>query len=167
MTSESNSDQQSLLGEDLKKNYNNRYFTTQPFNSVSDGFLAPVLPTEGIEEFFGPKVLTVLVLSRLYGWVGETFDWPPAKLAEQIARIKKLYSTWSEYKVHIYIDTSLIHLDGDYATKLGITSGAIESMCSDLSEYGFKYMGDLPESPDWKVFKDEFDAIYNIPPEQP
>jgi hypothetical protein len=139
----------------LKDDYKDNYFSTQSYVDENDGFLAPVLPLEGIDKFFGPRVLTILILSKNYGWKEDEFTWPPEKLAEQILRVKELYAKWSEYKVHIYLDKSQFDPE-----QMDMVEASVIEMCHDLKDYGYTYKGELPDEADETFFKQELDLFY-------
>ncbi len=152
------------IGPDFNTRYPKNYFSVQTYQA--EGFLGAVLPPTRFEsgKFYAPRVLSILILAKPYGWDGEDFDWPHPDLQEQIDQLKNQYEQWTEYKVHIYIDFSIAEeADDDYLTKLLVTEESVIEMCDELADYGLVYKGHLPNDPDWSLFKEDVDDWFRLP----
>lgn len=135
-----------------------KYFYSQkyipPEGSHPFGSILPLT-----DEFFGPKNLTLLILSKPYQ-TSETL------MTEAVNRIKTNYQKWSKYKVLIWVDMVLaLRLtdagDTDYYDNMQEFAGKVSSFCDQLKDFGVTYMGTLVEPKGANFFQAYIDDFYN------
>lgn len=134
-----------------------KYFYSQKYipqdNKTPFGSILPL-----VDDFFGPKNLTLLILSKPYQ-IDDTL------LAAQILRFQNNYKKWSVYKVMIWIDMVLaIKMlndgDHDFYNNMQDFSNTIQGICDQLKDYGFNYMGQLLDGKDANYFQPYIDDFY-------
>jgi hypothetical protein len=121
---------------------------THPFGSI--------LPLT--DEFFGPRNLTLLILSKPY-------QFEPTLLQQAKDRIKKNYEKWSKYRVMIWVDMVLALKmadagDDDYYSDMQDFANNVEQFCTEMKPYGITYMGLLLDGKDAAFFQQFIDEFY-------
>lgn len=147
------------IGDSLEKLYTNghhKYFYAQNYVGSLNQPLASVVPL--YEEFWGPKVLTLLILSSRY-----EFDTDITTLHKD--RIRAGYKSWVKYKVKIWVDMVLADRvseagDPEYPVDMFGVIDAVDSLCEEMEPYGFEYMGELTAGVDANYFKQYIDDFY-------
>lgn len=152
------------IGDKLNLVYKDKphkYFTHQRYYPIED-FLEPVTPM--FEEFYGPKVMTILVLSRPYAWLNpDESSWPNPVVEASKQRIIAAYKKWVQYKVLVWADYTLalrIFEDnpGDnFVTRMNYTIAVFYDFFAELEPYGFKYMGPLDTQVEAEYFQPYID----------
>lgn len=145
-----------LLNADFPK----KYFNNQHY--FKDEFLDCVAPIVDVNTFFGPKVLSICIISRNYGWSDNpdgpdpTFSWPPAGWADAILRIKAKYDLWTRYKVYFFGDMNYANdQDSDYVDQMEQTISALQELVASMADFGWSYKGTI----DGPVDKDHFEPF--------
>ena len=157
------------VGETLVEDLPRRYVTPEQFLDDSPMNALTVLPE--IEEFFGTKPLNLFIVAKPYGWSKEgdtwTESWPPEGWDEAVERHKAKYKKFTKYKTHIWMDFYLVSLimeaspDSQFETMMTAVEGRIQSLCSDLADYGFVYEGRIEEPKPAEFFKEKIRAFFN------
>jgi hypothetical protein len=137
------------------------------YTQVSKNPLFNVSPLT--DNFFGPRILNILIITQLYGWNGEVFSWPPEGYLDSINKIIDNYEQWSKYNLFIYGDQGLIDkiaasADPDKVNlinKLEQTFAKLESECGKYAEYGFVWKGRVPKDADYTYFSEVLNDFYN------
>lgn len=150
-----------VVGETLVTNYlsNESGVHTKYFNHFEfeeDEPLAAVVPLATLDKFFGTVVQNLLIISKPFGWSGVdggdkgTFHWPPPGLDDSIARLVAGFKYFAYYETLVWMDMSS---DGSecpdpsaWTEMMNATKGSIMSMCDDLHDFGFTYMGEITDS---------------------
>lgn len=128
--------------------------------------LANVYPT--LEEFYGPRVLHILIISRNYGWDNHVFTWPPTGYQDAIDKIIAGYDQWSKYKLLVYGDQGLIdkiQASSDPGKAVLIaeiqqTLSRIQDDCTTYKDYGFEWKGMVPKEADYSFFSEVIREFY-------
>lgn len=128
---------------------------TQPFGGI--------LPLT--DQFFGPKNLTLLILSKPYRSSDDLI-----KLAAE--KIKQTYKIWTRYEVKIWIDMVLAQRmadegDPSFYTDMEEFAGKVEAFCNELKDFGMSYMGTLTDGKDAAFFQTYIDEFYATEKEGP
>jgi hypothetical protein len=118
-------------------------------NVDTDEFLSSVTPVHDL--FYGTKVRHYLVLSYPY-------EWPPPGYDDNVEKIKKYYDQFELYEVFVYIDGVTLDTTSDPVVTDFVSN--VESMCEELSEYGFRYNGVIESEIEADYFFDEIDEFY-------
>ena len=164
----------SELGSALLSYYYDKYITPERIDNVNP--LEWLVPTNGVTSFFGTKPLNLFIIGKPYGWFrnsdGELEDqWPPPDLLESIEIHKAVYETYSIYKTYVWMDWVIVNMimeeneDSNFRDMMEVTEGHIIEMCSELEDYGFRYMGRIEEAPSIDYFIaliDEFLALRRV-----
>jgi hypothetical protein len=135
---------------------NHKYFYSQNYVASKFQPLASVVPL--YEEFWGPKVLTILILSQRY-------DFTTGIMSIHKDKIRTGYKNWVKYKVLIWVDMTLANKvseagDPEYPVDMFGVIDAVDALCEEMEPYGFVYMGELNEGVDANFFKQHIDAFY-------
>jgi hypothetical protein len=147
------------VGTTLKNVYHRYYFQHQNYKRDT-GFLGEAAPLQGMENFFGPEVLCIIVISS------PKKEIDPATAA-QLDRIKTGYSKWRKYRVYIYIDFGIVkkvkekYPQTDFEGDMDATATLIQSICNDMKDYGFHYGGKLNDQPKPEDFEEIIKAFYD------
>ena len=150
------------IGNALEQRYVNRtspheYFFAQKYDRITAGHpFSSVLPLT--DEFFGPRNLTLLIVSRPY-------DMEPTIIADVKTRIKLLYSQWSKYKVLVWVDMTLALQmsdagDTDFYDKMQTLSEQLIDFCLEMQNYGFTFVEQLLEGKDANYFSTYIDPFW-------
>lgn len=156
-----NNDFYKEIGASLETHYKGRihdYLYSQ--NYLREDAIHPFDPVTPLtEEFFGPKNLTLLIVSKKY-------TLPNATASFALDKIKKTYELWSEYKVYVWVDLvlalrALEESDDDTLYNDMLTmAGQLEQICVEMSDYGFEWKGTLSEGKDAAYFQQFIDPFY-------
>ncbi len=139
-----------------------KYFYSQKY--LKDEAPTPFDPIAPLTaDFYGPKVLTILVVSKPY-------DFPEEPTSAILNRIIDNYENWDLYEVHIWVDLVLamriLDASGDdnYYNRMQETATALETICNTtMTDYGFKYKGTLSDGKDAAFFQTYIDEFYARP----
>lgn len=143
--------------EAVNKPQEHRYFYAQRYNPPDNKHpYGSILPLT--EEFFGPRNLTLLILSKPY-----TID--PVQLAQAVETIKRNYEKWSKYKVLIWVDMVLATRmadagDDQFYSDMQDFADEVEAFCTQMKDYGITYQGTLLEGKDAAYFQTHIDEFY-------
>lgn len=151
----------SLVEKNNKKNHKYLYQQRQTITNP----LSPVDPL--VKEFFGPRVLSLVILSKNYGWTNGTFNWPQAEIDSSIQRIKDAFPNWVKYKVLFWIDYVLANKIVEatplsaYRSQMDEVATKIEQICMQMGDYGFQYKGKLETGVNETYFQPFVDTFYS------
>lgn len=164
-----------IVGQQLQDNYNRQYLTPELFIDTTNPMAAFVCP-QAITEFFGTKVLNFCIINFPYGWQrngdGELEDHWDTLIQPQIdvavQKHKDTYNGYAQYRTLVYIDMHYAQLqeDADPESRaremLAAVGGRMETICGDLSAYGWEYKGTIDSAPEWTFFQQDIDEFYGI-----
>jgi hypothetical protein len=117
------------------------------------------------KDFYGPRVLNLVVLSKNYGWSGGVLSWPEPEISSTLLRIKDSFANWTEFKTLIWVDMVLSNRimaatpTSAYRTQMDQVATNIENICMEMGDYGFTYKGLLETGVDesyFQTFVDDF-----------
>lgn len=156
-----------VVGNALIDNYhanestvNTKYFNH--FEFEEDQPLAAVVPLIGIDKFFGTAVLNFLIISKPFGWSGVdggdkgTYSWPPAGYTDARDRLIASYKYFAYYQTLVWLDMSSNGTEcpdpSAWVEMMNMTKTGIITMCEELVDYGFVYMGEITSDVDASFF---------------
>lgn len=155
------------IGQILKTQYSPKYITPEKFDY--DNPLRQLV--SGSEHFFGTKTLNLFVISRPYGWTksGDTWSesWPPSGFNDAKAQHIATYSKYTKYQTKIWMDFHVVTKvmtespSSQFEDMMEQTETRIITLCNELADYGFEYIGRIDYQPDENFFKPYIDAFYN------
>lgn len=156
-----NNDFYKEIGTSLEQQNNTKvheYLYSQNYLKVDAAHpFDPITPL--VEEFFGPRNLTLLIVSKKY-------ELPNAFSTVALDKIKRTYPVWSKYKVYIWVDLVLalriLDASGNntyYNAMLSLAT-QLEQICVDMKDYGFEWKGTLSEGKDAAYFQQYINAFY-------
>lgn len=137
-----------VVGESLKVGkYEKRYVTPEKYIAPANPIENLVVPP-GIENFFGTKVLNILIVAVPYGWVKaggfwSEGTWPYPGLEDAKARHIATYSKFTKYETHVFMDFNIVNLimaaqpGSRFETMMDTVRGRMISICNDLTNYGW------------------------------
>lgn len=137
---------------------NHKYFNTQSFTKLLTGSPFESL-VPNLDEFWGPKILNLLVITQRYDWSQDYVDL-------QVERLQTLFPLWEKYEVKIWIDLTVaaevdeINSDTEYTDAMTELATNVESTCALMSDFGWLYMGTLDEKKPAIFFQTYIDAFY-------
>jgi hypothetical protein len=111
-----------------------------------------------VSTFYGPRVLTLQVISRAYVW-------NDAYVATELERFKQMFGNWDEFKAYFWIDYTIasqvdaINSNTQYTTKMNTVKGKVIAACAEMADFGWVYKGDITsgvEASFFQPFIDEF-----------
>lgn len=163
------------VSQQIKDNYQKQYITPEMFLDETNP-LAAFVPTLGVESFFGTKVLNICIVDHPFGWKknndGELEDQWDTLIKPQtdptIEHFKAMYPLFAKYKTLVWIDFYYVEKqeENDPESRaremMTAVSGRMEGICSDLSEYGWEFMGHIETAPEWTFFQQYIDEFYGI-----
>lgn len=142
------------LGNSLQSDtYSDQYFTSEEYKESNNPLEILVVPT-GVESFFGPRVLNLVIVSKPYGWerpdgIWRDF-WPPAGLVDSIARHKEVFAQFTSYRTVFFMDFNLakkMDAESEGESRLQEMLTAVKEhlrgVCIELAEYGFEMGPDI------------------------
>ncbi len=147
-------------GADLLEQYPRTYVNTEVY--LSNNPMEPLTVPAGVEDFFGSKVLTFLIVGIPYGWAlnGEgnwEETWPPEGLNDLIERHKAIYEEFTKYQCVILVDFYIVELlmienaESRFRDMMEITDTRMSDLADELADYGFTYGGRVTEPPRWEL----------------
>ncbi len=143
-------------------NQNHRYLTG--IHTQGNSPLDPVVPL--YTEFFGPRVLSIVIISKNYGFETGTFNWPTETINTQKKVIQDAFVSWVQYKVYFYIDFVLSTRIMDatptskYREQMDQVKDKITALCAEMGDFGFEYKEDLEEGKDESYFQPLIDDFW-------
>jgi len=136
--------------------YGEHQSPTSPLDSV-----VPLYTT-----FWGPKVLSIVILSKNYGFPAGVLAWPQSTIDDQLDTIRTAYTNWTQYKVFFYVDFVLANkiMDAtptsDYLNQMYVVKDKIVDICAEMGDFGFEYKEDLLEGKDQTFFQPLIDKFW-------
>lgn len=154
------------ITSEVKKYYENNYkqgcyFHREEYTDPNGDFLRPVTPL--FDKFFGPRVLSILIISENYGYDQDgNFNWPDLSASKN--KIKSCFELWSKYEVWFYLDFYTINLVEDenpgYFDQMINVESEIITLCEEMKDFGFVYKGKLETKPEPNFFTQLIDDWY-------
>lgn len=163
------------IGESLQEHYDRQYITPEEFLDTSCPLTAFVA-TDGLEEFFGTKVLNICIVDHPFGWRknddGELEDhWDEdiqPQVDVQIARHIETYPKYAKYQTLVWIDMNYAkeqeNRDSESRARemLAAVGSRMSEICDQLADYGWTFMGNIDDAPEWNFFQQYIDEFYGI-----
>lgn len=122
--------------------YAGYYLDKYPLANGDRDIIAQMVPTNPVvtvDDFFGPRVCNVIILTGNY-------DWDAGTVATAKTRLIATYPFFTKYETHVIVDDSSPNISCmDTGTKSDLLS-RLTALCSDLSAYGFTFEGNLSGS---------------------
>ena len=124
----------SLKGDKYKKKYLDKF----PLGKSPKNPICNVVPlTE--EDFFGPYVCNVIVLTGIYK------DWSSSSVGAAKARLIATYAKFTKYELHIMIDKTADNIINADTGDLNTMDNDLTTLAAALADYGVTYYGKLEE----------------------
>lgn len=157
------------VGKELQDNkYKKRYLTPEQYDKLPNPLENLVVPV-GIDSFFGTKVCNIFIVAIPFGWKSSTEEeWPPPGYEDAKQRHKDTYDKFAKYETHVYMDFNIVKKimaeepESKFEEMMQTTKAHMQSMCADLSEYGFKMEGDITGDVTASHFYEVIDAFYKV-----
>lgn len=140
------------VGQAIKRKYRKRYVTPEHMPENANP-LRNLVVLEGLERFFGTKVINIFIVALPFGWKrvdGDWIeDWPPENYTDAKERHIRTYQYFSSYRTHVYMDFNYVQKiedadpDSDLRELMNQTKIWMQEMCTDLAEYGFVMEPDI------------------------
>lgn len=147
--------------------YKRSYLTPEQY--VSTNPLESLIVPDGIDQFFGTKVLNIFIVAEPFGWTqsGSTWteNWPPDGLDAAIARHMTIYDKFTWYETHMYMDFNLVNTimtlspSSNFRTMMTSVKTHIAQVCADLADFGFTLEADITTPVDASFFQPVIDAF--------
>jgi hypothetical protein len=123
-----------------QETYSDQYLDKMPLSNETRNILANVVPliapTTGVDDFFGPYVCNVIVLTGNYKWDEVT-------VSDAKSRILEVYDKFTKYECHFIIDKSEANIQCMSDSDKDDLSSRIDTLCGELADVGFFNHGAL------------------------
>lgn len=107
--------------------------------------LQQIIPLVNVEasKFFGPYVLNIICVTGPYIKSGNP-PWDQEDVEACKVILAATHSKFSRYETHVIIDVDADSAsNSSYNSSMNQTRTLLETLCGELSAYGFVYVGDV------------------------
>lgn len=151
----------------IYEKYYFHYIKTTPVDPID-----PVVVRIELFDFFGTRPLNLLIIGKPYGWLdsgsGYEFNWPPTGLNDAKEHHKITFKKYREYKTRVWMDFNIVALveaetpDTNFREMMEASEAQIITLCDELKDFGFTYMGRITTAVDASYFAQYIEPFYPV-----
>lgn len=144
--------------EGLNNLSNHKYMYSQSYTTTTTGNPFENLIPEDT-NFWGPKVLTLQILSKVYPWNQTYID-------AELNRFIEIYLNWERFEAKFWIDrvpanvVDAINANTEYNDLLDELETHLVATCNTMEDYNWVFMGNLTNQVSAEYFQEYIDAFY-------